>query len=373
MMQVGGLGYINSMGANSNKQTEPTAGFANILEGLTAQEEAQNEKLVQIHQRQILTKEEIAGLIDFLQVQKELNEADELVQGKLEKFVEEVPEMEVGDVLPNITMLLPFIELEQIQLPVEKDYERLLKTLKLLGDLIQDEGTNAKAQDFLQEASKRIESLIHQNKLSSRMDLLNKIVTPLAKELNEQQTVIGQKNDMNFFDLKHRFEIMNVSSMLLQQMARPEQLTLMANSTGKPVSAEGLIQQFQSILAKSQFGTTGGAQKLFIKLNPENLGALRIELVLKDSTLFARIQTTTSMAKDMLESQLQNLKNAFHSQNIVVDKVEISQQLSQHERFFSRDPEEQPKQDQQGKQERNEENDQPQETSFLEALLNVEA
>ena len=156
-------------------------------------------------------------------------------------------------------------------------------------------------------------------------------------------------------------------------MTRPEQLTMMLDSSGKMISAEQLIQQFQSILAKSQFVTTGGTQRIFIKLNPESLGALRIEIIQKDATLIARIQTTTSVAKDALESQLQNLRHALHSQNIVVDKIEISQQLIQQERFFNRDPQQQHEQGQhRGQQDQKQQNDQPQETSFQEALLNIE-
>ncbi len=74
------------------------------------------------------------------------------------------------------------------------------------------------------------------------------------------------------------------------------------------MSTDQLIQQFESILSKSQLLNTGGNQKLFIKLYPEHLGALRVELIQKESMLIAKIMTTTAIAKDILESQIQSLK-----------------------------------------------------------------
>ena len=52
-------------------------------------------------------------------------------------------------------------------------------------------------------------------------------------------------------------------------------------------------------------------QKLLIKLHPDNLGSLRIELIQKDQTMVARILTTTDAAKEALESHLHSLKDAF--------------------------------------------------------------
>ena len=59
MMQVGGLGHINSMATNKSEQSKPTAGFAGILEGLTLQEESQNESLGEAQQNQMLSKAEM--------------------------------------------------------------------------------------------------------------------------------------------------------------------------------------------------------------------------------------------------------------------------------------------------------------------------
>lgn len=104
---------------------------------------------------------------------------------------------------------------------------------------------------------------------------------------------------------------------------------MMVDGTEKSVSVNDLIQQFESILSKSQFSKMGGMQKLFIKLNPEHLGSISIELIQKGQGITARILTTTEAAKEALESNLHNLKHAFEAQSIKVDHVEIGQQSSQ--------------------------------------------
>ena len=139
------------------------------------------------------------------------------------------------------------------------------------------------------------------------------------------------------------------------------------------MSSDQLIQQFESILSKSQLMNAGGNQKLFIKLYPEHLGALRVELIQKESTLIAKFMTSTANAKDILESQIQSLKQAFSSQNIQIEKIEISQQLNQQERYFNRESQQQQEQRQQREQDKpKQEQDQTFTLSFEEELLNVE-
>ena len=161
-----------------------------------------------------------------------------------------------------------------------------------------------------------------------------------------------------------------------QQMSKLEQLTLMIDKSNQPVSTEKLIQQFEQILSKSQLFKSGGTQRLFIKLNPEHLGMLKIELIQKDTGILAKIITTTGTAKDLLESQLQSLKAAFGLQNIQLDRIEISQQMNGQERFLARDfQQEQQQQQQEEMEEENKqlEQDQNFSHSFEEALLSAEA
>jgi flagellar hook-length control protein FliK len=220
--------------------------------------------------------------------------------------------------------------------------------------------------------------------LSSKNEYLHKLFAPMVKELNGQalknqpfQSALSteQLSNKNESENKEVIQTNTLNGKILpfQQMSKPYELTLTQSQSGKNVSTDQLIQQFESILSKSQLMTSGGNQKLFIKLYPEHLGALRVELIQKDSTLIAKFMTSTATAKDLLESQIQSLKQAFGLQNIQVERIEISQQLNQQERYFNRDSQQQQEQRQQREQEeQKQQNDQPFTVSFEETLLNVE-
>ncbi|MFS0823609.1 flagellar hook-length control protein FliK [Bacillus sp. 1P02SD] len=127
------------------------------------------------------------------------------------------------------------------------------------------------------------------------------------------------------------------------QLSKVEQFSLFVEQSGKQLpNQQQFIKQFQNILAKSNFFNSGGQQKLLINLYPEHLGSLRIELLQSESGMIARIMASTTQAKELVESQLTNLKHTFLAQNISVEKIEVSSQLQyQAERSLQRESEQQ--------------------------------
>lgn len=163
-------------------------------------------------------------------------------------------------------------------------------------------------------------------------------------------------------------------STLPFQMSKLEQYIVTTEKNGQPIDQEQFIKQFEKIMNKASFTGTNGMQKLLIKLNPEHLGALRIEIIQKDTGLTARIMATTSKGKEMLETQLQALKQSFAGQGIQVDKIDITQTTTFQERFTPRDTESQ-QQRQQSKEQPKEDSEEPQNEfthRFAEALVNYE-
>ncbi|MBE1553460.1 flagellar hook-length control protein FliK [Sporosarcina limicola] len=90
---------------------------------------------------------------------------------------------------------------------------------------------------------------------------------------------------------------------------------------------EELVREMQNIFKRSNFGQTGGTNRLLIKLYPEHLGQVRIELLQVNGIMTARILASTALGKEMLESQLHQLKNAFMQQNLQVERIDVSQTL----------------------------------------------
>jgi len=165
------------------------------------------------------------------------------------------------------------------------------------------------------------------------------------------------------------------SSSLPFQMTKLEQFVLNMGKNNQTVDAEQFVKSFETILSKANFSKANGVQKLLIRLNPEHLGSLRIELIQKEGTMVAKILATTAQAKELLEHQLQSLKQAFTNQNIQVEKIEISQQVStfNSERFAQRDNDANEQRQQQAQQNESEADSETDFTeSFAEALLNIE-
>jgi hypothetical protein len=116
------------------------------------------------------------------------------------------------------------------------------------------------------------------------------------------------------------------NSYHLPAMNKVQQFILHVQQNGQPVSENVLIKQFESILSKSTFIKGNGQQKLFIKLYPEHLGTLRIELIQQENMMAAKILATTAKAKEMLENHLSHLKHSLAQQNIQIEKIEILHQ-----------------------------------------------
>ena len=149
-------------------------------------------------------------------------------------------------------------------------------------------------------------------------------------------------------------------------------VTVKASLFVKPEQPESVVQQFQNLLGKSQFSSMGSMSKLFIKLYPEHLGSVRIELLQQNGVMTAKILASSASAKEMLDSHLQGLKQAFHSQNIQVDKIEVSQSLSDPEKAFRGQSQQQPKEHGQKQGGHDREPDSDIDTDFKELLIKNE-
>lgn len=290
---------------------------------------------------------------------------------------------QMHELLQLLTFLAQLIPEQLIQV-VDNDTTNVVKAGKLLDLLLghQDlyEGPNNKQREQLtnelKQLADKLATLLQANKQSSRQNYLQKTfgtfkIDSTKLPPNQTGNETGQTN--SFPTEVPRTEGVTNQLFQFQQVPKVEQLTLMVENNGRSVTPEQLMKQFNSILAKSQFLKEGGTQKLFIKLHPEHLGAMRIELIQKNQMMVARILTTTAMAREMLDSQLHSLKQAFANQNIQVERIEISQQLSQQDRFLQKDNEAGQQHHQRGETKKDEQEDRATfEDTFEDVLLNVE-
>ncbi|MGM7701174.1 flagellar hook-length control protein FliK [Pseudalkalibacillus sp. Hm43] len=67
-----------------------------------------------------------------------------------------------------------------------------------------------------------------------------------------------------------------------------------------------------------------GNTQLSIKLFPENLGALDIQIVQRNGEIAAKIIASTAQAKELIETNLNQLRHVLQGQNITVNQIEVS-------------------------------------------------
>ncbi|QPQ32040.1 flagellar hook-length control protein FliK [Lysinibacillus sp. JNUCC 51] len=120
-----------------------------------------------------------------------------------------------------------------------------------------------------------------------------------------------------------------VTANTVQTKADTFQVTLPA---AKPTQSEAFLKEMQAIINRAQISNAQGITRLSLKLYPENLGTIRIELVQNDGVLTARLLASTAHGRELLESQAHQLKQAFVQQNIQVDRLDIAQSLQDADR-----------------------------------------
>lgn len=135
--------------------------------------------------------------------------------------------------------------------------------------------------------------------------------------------------------------------------------------------SEALLREFQAVLNRANFGQVNGTNRIAIKLYPEHLGQLRIELLEVNGIMTARILASTSAARELLDSQMHQLRQAFTQQNLQVERIDLSQSVqepskNEREQAFSRQNDQQKEQ-----QEQNNEQEE-QQLSFEEYMIELE-
>ncbi|MER1998994.1 MAG: flagellar hook-length control protein FliK, partial [Lysinibacillus sp.] len=97
--------------------------------------------------------------------------------------------------------------------------------------------------------------------------------------------------------------------------------------TERSAQSEALLKELQNQISRAQLSNNNGTVKLMMRLFPENLGQIRIEIMQQDGIMQARILATTAAGKELLDSNLSQLKTSLVAQNIQMDRIDIAQSL----------------------------------------------
>ncbi|MDV2685432.1 flagellar hook-length control protein FliK [Alkalihalophilus lindianensis] len=115
-----------------------------------------------------------------------------------------------------------------------------------------------------------------------------------------------------------------------QMMTRTQQAVIhIGEQLPREVQQEQLLKQFQQLMQRGVFkANEAGMNHFSVKLFPAHLGRLDIQLTQIEGVLVARLLTSSATAKELVESQLQHLRQAFINQQLNVERVEV---VNQHQ------------------------------------------
>ncbi|MDR7072143.1 flagellar hook-length control protein FliK [Fictibacillus barbaricus] len=103
-----------------------------------------------------------------------------------------------------------------------------------------------------------------------------------------------------------------------------EQLSLRAPTSADEGQKQQFVRDIQQIISRGKIVVSeSGFAKMHIKLNPEHLGTIDIQLIQKQGEITAKIVASSHAAKEALDSHLTQLKQAFSGQNIDFEKIEV--------------------------------------------------
>ncbi|AOM83184.1 flagellar hook-length control protein FliK [Salisediminibacterium beveridgei] len=212
---------------------------------------------------------------------------------------------------------------------------------------------------MFERMAKTPEPVAQQNSQQSRFQefaFLKELYTRTSSNSNSTQQGPSLLLDTNNAQLA-RFQMMMGSS--LTQQAQPER-----------ANQDAFIKQFQNMLSRGSFQQlSNGIQQMTIKLHPQSLGRLDIQVQMVNGSLVARMVTSSHAARELLDGQLQSLRTAFQSQNIQVDRLEVTQQQTNS---LFKEPEKEKENQEQMKQDQDFEEDQDDEEVLdFSALLEV--
>ncbi|WP_025785045.1 flagellar hook-length control protein FliK [Sporosarcina sp. D27] len=158
-------------------------------------------------------------------------------------------------------------------------------------------------------------AIVNRNENQVQSAFMNTMVN-VTKSSQEQASNEGE-SEQNQSQLLQNTSVQPIVSRNVFSLETPE---------ARPTSqSEALLAKLQGLFKQTNFGQQGGTNRLLVKLNPEQLGQIRIELIQINGVMTARILASTALGKEMLDSQLHQLRQSFNQQNIQVDRIDVTQ------------------------------------------------
>ena len=417
-MNVGALQSMIGMNrisaGNMQKGNPDTTKFGAIFSGissnasdgkLTVDKEVQTDQISELFKAS--TSEELEGVINSI-LGEGFSAADSSNPVSIDELAQAMS-LNSEVILKNLQLLLEKSGLTKVdleELTIATDMWTILSLIDEAGIRLFDNLNEALEKPTTRNEATQLLAFIKTLELTApksellismeqKIDSLRHMLTNAAGQFEQRMSAVGKQEQMPFNQQKIDFRIVLETNPKAstnsdgsgQKHADNTSHSNIAHATVTTVRAELPVQQSESnpanrsesfmkemqmLLKRSNFGQVGGTNRMLIKLYPEHLGQIRIELLETNGIMTARILASTAFAKGMLDSQLHQLKHAFNQQNLQVERIDITQtiqesQRSEREQSFN----EQFKREQQT-DDKKEKNSSDEERSFEEFMIELE-
>jgi len=147
---------------------------------------------------------------------------------------------------------------------------------------------------------------------------------------NKEEVIAKQPDTLELGDTVEKDFHQYVLGQGKQENVVNNNLENVVSMNEKPtVDVESIVKQIQNqIKVTANMDTT----KLEFQLNPEHLGKLSIQIASKEGTVTAQIAAQNLAVKEVLESQIVQLRENMNNQGLKVDAVEVTVESHEFER-----------------------------------------
>ena len=284
------------------------------ISNINANESVQPYEFNMLSQLHLVPTDQTKSISQFLQDMKGLNQTstldtNELIQGFAQLFSElELLDQQKTFEIPNYIKDKIQFFLDEMNPENNLDSSPLIKTESLISD---------KKQEL-----SMVKPLLSLDK--------NQVMASFLTE-----TQMNNKGNSNFIPDPKTFPMEDLTNINGQMLLRnhmvqiPEGSITLKNESSFPVlHVSEFAPEVSKWISENLRITNGlsGSSEVKFSLFPEHLGHIEIKINSYQGLISAQILTDTSMAKEALEGQLQQLKQSLLQHGIAVQKLDIIQQ-----------------------------------------------
>ena len=294
-------------------------------------------------------QEMMNAIIQMLSLQstqlKERLQTTELGTEKLMNLLQQV-DQELKGMLSNVSVI-PFEDLSKIVGVEEKNvltdpkkFEQLVNQLVGFIQQLESEQQASGKQTSLQQVEQMEQLLKQMKSMTEHLDSQARVTESQRSnvesvEISRQvpgntvpQQPEGSRVQLEAINLEENSQVLTVPTT---DTIKAGQATGRAEPTvpTPTVRISNLIEELGEVLRNSfRLNRTGEGNQIKVNIFPEHLGHLDIRITELNGKIAAQIFTSSLVAKEALDLQVNQLRNSLLQQGVTIDKIEITQQHS---------------------------------------------